>query len=216
MKNLKEINFNRSSHLNLDNKILAIIILSSFVVLVGAVFTVLNIRINFLTEERNQLKLVLGEEVLTGDAANDLALVGLNYNRPKEVKTKGEVNTSLAIPERADLKNIDNKNIFEEYIEKKDYIDKILNEKIKSIEVIEQLKELVPDEIYISKIKVINGKEIEVNFISNSPIDSLRLNLALNKSSIYKQVGLNKIQTDASKYVIPMKIILKDEEKLEK
>jgi Tfp pilus assembly protein PilN len=92
--------------------------------------------------------------------------------------------------------------------ERKTVIDEILKDRKTVTDIKSQLLQFIPEKIFISGIRITEGNQMNVDFISPSSMDTLRLVLALNNSGVYEQVPLPNLRLSGEENTINLNLRL--------
>jgi Tfp pilus assembly protein PilN len=94
--------------------------------------------------------------------------------------------------------------------ERKTVIDEIRKDRKTVTEIKSQLLQFIPENIYISGIRITEGNQMNVDFISPSSMDTLRLVLALNNSGVYEEVPLPNLRLSGDENTINLNLRLRN------
>lgn len=72
-------------------------------------------------------------------------------------------------------------------------IKKIEEERIQPTSLMNQVVKLVPENVYITGIRVIDGDKMSIDFITFNAIDTMRLVFSLNNAGMYEEIKLPEL-----------------------
>ncbi len=73
-----------------------------------------------------------------------------------------------------------------------------------------QILQYIPENVYISGIRIVGRKQMSVDFTSGSYMDTLRLVLSLNNSGVYQELPLPNLRLSGDANTVSLNLILKN------